>query len=225
MKYLNINEEYIPVKTLRDAFNIIWREFINDVNSTSMFDVLSNITTSGFSLEEVTELYGECMKLSDGDILVRFWEVPSDEVLKDGQIYNLENKYIGEEENRYNLINSNAPITANIIHSAETLCSICSKYLNGFLDRNDISFDIDIFKDYDPDIGEYHFDYSFEFNENINFTEEEYKKLNNLNYTDDKLLSSILYNILGEPNILNIEPFIDENNQKLFTITIPISYI
>lgn len=55
-------------------------------HSVSMYDLLASIEIIGLSAEDVTNIYAECMKRADGDIIVHIREEVDNELLKEHEI-------------------------------------------------------------------------------------------------------------------------------------------
>ena len=69
-KYIYLINENIAynVEDPHDCVNAIVDEY--QTYDVSMYDLLASIAIYGFSVEEVINIYAECMKISDGDTIV-----------------------------------------------------------------------------------------------------------------------------------------------------------
>lgn len=79
-KIIIMNEgiEY-DVKDKYDCVSVIFEEY--ERFSVSMSEVLASIEIRGFSAEDVVDIYAECVKKSDSDTMVRFFDEVDNEDL------------------------------------------------------------------------------------------------------------------------------------------------
>lgn len=69
------------VKDKHDCVSAIFEEY--ERFDVSMSEILASIEIRGFSAEDVVDIYAECVKKSDSDTMVRFFdEVDNDDLNK-----------------------------------------------------------------------------------------------------------------------------------------------
>ena len=79
MKLIIMNEgiDY-DIKSKQDAVDAIFEEYHKF--DDSMCDILASVELQGFSMEDVVDIYAECMLISDGDHMIRITEEVTPEI-------------------------------------------------------------------------------------------------------------------------------------------------
>lgn len=72
------------VDNKKDCVKAVIEEYIK--YDVSMSEVLASVEIQGFSVEDVVDIYAECMKISDGDVTVRFTDDIPMEIIEDALI-------------------------------------------------------------------------------------------------------------------------------------------
>ena len=87
-KYIELdNGLTYDFKDIKDCVEAIIEEYHR--HDASMWDVLASIKIVGLSTEEVVKVYAECMKRSDGDVILHIREEVDEELLKQNEVLGL----------------------------------------------------------------------------------------------------------------------------------------
>lgn len=74
LDYKNSNKVLYLVDDTREAVEVLcsmYRSQLYNPNSRDMLSILRTAKMHGFSVEDVANIYGECMRISNGDITAR----------------------------------------------------------------------------------------------------------------------------------------------------------